>query len=194
MTREDVPTDLPINPGHATLDIEHPEHGIISIDEPLAELVSRLWTLRIETGSCCQGCACGGKRHLMCDSDRAESAMVDFDWDDGTKFLGYVRRVRTDRWHVSNWYEGGPRRGVYFPLEDIPRILEALQAVEKGDELESYLVRVRVHAHDPDLCLLAVGNVLTVDKVVLATSGDEAAALVEGISVASAEVEFAVPL
>ncbi len=194
MTRERMPTELPINPGHATVDVEHPEHGVIQIDGPLAELASRLWTLRVETGSCCQGCACGGERHLTCESDWAEHATIDFDWEDGTKFLGYLKQVRTDRWHVSNWYDWGARREVHFPLEDVPRIIEALEDVDLGHEVEPYIVRVRVHAHDPDLCLLAVGNVLTVDKMVLATNEKEAAALVEGIGVASAEVEFAKPL
>jgi hypothetical protein len=186
-----MPTELPINPGHATVDVEHPEHGVIQIDEPLAELVSRLWTLRIETGSSCQGCACGGERHLTCESDWADHVEIDFDWQDSTKFLGYTKQVRTDRWQVSTWYEGEARRAVYFPLEDVPRILKALEDVDLGDEVEPYIVRVRVHAHDPDLCLLAVGNVLTMDKMVWATNEQEARALVEGIGVASAEVEFA---
>jgi hypothetical protein len=194
MMREEVPSDLPITPGHATVDIEHPEHGIISIDEPLAELASRLWTLRIETGSSCQGCSCGGERHLLCESKSADLAEIDFDWEDGTRFLGYTKQVRTDRWRVTNWKEGDARRGVYFPLEDVPRILEVLQAVEMGDEFEPYVVRVKVHAHDPDLCLLADGNVLTLESVVFATSERDATAMIEGIGVASAEVEFALPL
>jgi len=72
MTRERLPSGLPVKPGHATIGIEHPEYGIISIDEPLAELVSRLWTLRIETRSSCQGCPCGGVVILPNDAETLE--------------------------------------------------------------------------------------------------------------------------
>jgi hypothetical protein len=79
------------------------------------------------------GCPCGGEKHLTCESKRADLASIDFDWEDGTRFLGYTKHVRTDRWRVANWKEGDARRGVYFPLEDVARVLEALQAVEIGE-------------------------------------------------------------
>lgn len=43
-----------------------------------------------------------------------------------------------------------------------------------GEEFEPYVVRVKVHAHDPDLCLLGVGNVLTLESAVFATSERDA--------------------